>query len=49
MNTLENIFNVNELKKIFNSDDLPINVTLYGEGYGEKIQSGGKYRKKWIY
>ena len=40
---------LSNLHELFREDELaerfPDGVCLYGEGYGEKIQTGGKYRK----
>jgi len=37
---------IDEFKNIFNVDSVPIQVCLYGEGYGAKIQKGGgNYRQ----
>ena len=45
LNKLQILFDKNKLKETFGKDDndnFPI-ICLYGEGYGYKIQSGGKY------
>lgn len=43
---LQSTFNVELFHKaFFDPDAIPPRVTLYGEGYGPKIQSGGKYRE----
>ena len=47
LKTLENMFSAAKVKAAFEANDdgdWPT-VVLYGEGYGEKIQKGGKYRK----
>lgn len=41
MNALEEMFTVTALDRVFGTDS----VCLYGEGYGPKIQKGGKYRQ----
>lgn len=43
---LERTFTLDKLVPTFESDegDLPTEVTLFGEGYGPKIQKGGSYR-----
>jgi len=44
---LENTFTLEKMAKAFPSTEGKpmIRATVYGEGYGPKIQSGGKYRK----
>ena len=44
---LEELFPVNKMTEQFNPAVRPIKdtIVLYGEGYGEKIQSGGRYTK----
>src|SRR3972149_6378383 len=43
MTYLQNTFTSEKMKLVFPSADST--VILFGEGYGEKIQSGGNYRK----
>lgn len=47
LQTLQDMFPVDQMKEAFEVSDQNTRTTviLYGEGYGEKIQSGGKYRK----
>jgi hypothetical protein len=40
---LESTFTTDAFYKAFETTDKPSIVTLFGEGYGPKIQSGGKY------
>lgn len=43
---LQQTFNVDMfIKAFYDPEGMPPRVTLYGEGYGPKIQSGGKYRE----
>jgi hypothetical protein len=35
------MFTVESLSKVFPVEDVPLDLTLYGEGYGAKIQKGG--------
>lgn len=41
VNHLNSVFTRERFSEMF--PDLDVPITLYGEGYGEKIQSGGKY------
>ena len=41
---LDALFPVAKLAGVFPPKDAPYEVALYGEGYGGKIQKGGKYR-----
>jgi ATP-dependent RNA circularization protein (DNA/RNA ligase family) len=45
MNYLQQTFTVDKFKQAFPDLKDEIEVVLYGEGYGPKIQSGGNYRK----
>ena len=42
---LQEIFTVDKMRSVFGeaSNDLPLKVVIYGEGYGAKIQQGGNY------
>lgn len=37
------LFNKEHLIEVFNLKEKPCNITIYGEGYGVKIQKGGNY------
>jgi len=39
---LKNTLTIEKFEKVFNKEE-QLDVCLYGEGYGHKIQSGGKY------
>jgi len=43
LDAINNLINVEKFTSVFTGQDLT-KVTLYGEGYGSKIQNGGKYR-----
>ena len=36
-----------EARRKLRESDLPLSTVLYGEGYGQKIQSGGALHSKW--
>lgn len=40
---LSNIFNIETVKKILKEDALKTDITIFGEGYGYKIQEGYNY------
>lgn len=47
---LESLFPIDKMKEVFpleydeiTNEELPMNIILYGEGYGAKIQKGGNY------
>lgn len=42
---LKSIFDKDTLSEYFFKDKEPCNITIYGEGYGTKIQKGGNYIK----
>lgn len=42
---LKETFTVEDFDNIFDELDIHEGVILFGEGYGEKIQKGGRYRK----
>lgn len=44
MNKLVELFGSNEAEELFEQKFGETEVTLYGEGYGAKIQNGGNYR-----
>ena len=51
LQTLQDMFPADRVQSAFEQEDegkwgLWPTVVLYGEGYGEKIQKGGKYRKR---
>ena len=43
LNKLNELFNKEKLIEIFNLKEKKIKITIYGEGYGMKIQKGGNY------
>ncbi len=47
LDRLEELFPVDKMTEQFNPAACPLKdtIVLYGEGYGEKIQSGGRYTK----
>lgn len=42
---MQSLFDKDTLKEYFFKDKEPCNITIYGEGYGAKIQKGGNYIK----
>ena len=43
LNKLNELFNKEKLIEIFNLKEKKTKITIYGEGYGMKIQKGGNY------
>ena len=43
LNKLNQLFNKEKLIEVFNLNERTAKITIYGEGYGMKIQKGGNY------
>lgn len=49
LDKMHSLFNKEKLRAVFYSNtDKPTHITLYGEGYGVKIQKGGNYIKEGV-